>query len=74
MLQAIAACMVAEVSFTFTLGFCILGGAPPFELDEAADPYGNPLDSERKSLLDGTLKPLLLLSLLVMHLVHVHCK
>lgn len=54
-MQAIAACMVTEVSFTLTLGFCILGGAPSHELeDEAVDPYGNPLGSERTSLLDGT--------------------
>uniref|UniRef100_K3X025 sn-1-specific diacylglycerol lipase n=1 Tax=Globisporangium ultimum (strain ATCC 200006 / CBS 805.95 / DAOM BR144) TaxID=431595 RepID=K3X025_GLOUD len=35
----IAACMVTEVSFTFTLGFCILGGAPPLELEDTVDPY-----------------------------------
>lgn len=45
--------MVTEVSFTFTLGFCILGGAPSLELEDSVDPYGNPIDSERKSLLEG---------------------
>jgi len=56
---------VAEVSFTFSLGVCILGDVrvedsidqekPPMAAPNALDAYGNAVDSERQSLLDGTL-------------------
>ncbi|POM75300.1 Hypothetical protein PHPALM_7612 [Phytophthora palmivora] len=57
---AVGGFLVAEVSFTFSLGVCILGDAqledsieqekPP--VSSTLDPYGNAIDSERQSLLD----------------------
>lgn len=64
MIQAIGGFLVAEVSFTFSLGVCILGDVQPEDaIDQekppvsssTLDPYGNAVDSERQSLLDGTL-------------------
>ncbi|KAF4320487.1 hypothetical protein BBO99_00004122 [Phytophthora kernoviae] len=56
---AIGAFLVAEVSFTFLLGLCILGDTQIEEaleqekpLEDTLDPYGNAIDSERQSLLD----------------------
>ncbi|KAE8887883.1 hypothetical protein PF005_g12457 [Phytophthora fragariae] len=57
---AVGGFLVAEVSFTFSLGVCILGDAPPEDsIDQekppvasTLDPYGNAIDSERQSLLD----------------------
>ncbi|DAZ93424.1 TPA: hypothetical protein N0F65_000075 [Lagenidium giganteum] len=49
----LAAAMVAEVSCTFTFGFCILGGAPHHETHEIVmEPNGNATSSERQALLD----------------------
>ncbi|KAG6966337.1 hypothetical protein JG688_00006816 [Phytophthora aleatoria] len=60
MLQAVGGFLVAEVSFTFALGVCILHDTqieesinqekPPVSC--TLDPYGNAVDSERQSLLD----------------------
>jgi hypothetical protein len=65
--------MVAEVSFTFTFGFCILAGAPPHVHDHSQHADGTTshyginstvvsAESERQALLAGmqspTLKPL----------------
>ncbi|OWZ02034.1 hypothetical protein PHMEG_00026478 [Phytophthora megakarya] len=57
---AVGGFLVAEVSFTFTIGVCILGDQqledaieqekPP--VSSTLDPYGNAIDSERQSLLD----------------------
>ncbi|KAG6957601.1 hypothetical protein JG687_00009885 [Phytophthora cactorum] len=60
MLQAVGGFLVAEVSFTFALGVCILHDT---QIEESInqekpsvsctlDPYGNAVDSERQSLLD----------------------
>ncbi|RLN63434.1 hypothetical protein BBP00_00004170 [Phytophthora kernoviae] len=56
---AIGAFLVAEVSFTFSLGLCILGDTQIEDaleqekpLEDTLDPYGNAIDSERQSLLD----------------------
>lgn len=56
--QGVASCMVAEVSFTFTLGFCLLTDEHseeivPHTATGEVDPYGNALGCERQSLLDG---------------------
>ncbi|ETL40296.1 hypothetical protein F441_08721 [Phytophthora nicotianae CJ01A1] len=62
---AVGGFLVAEVSFTFTLGLCILHDTQVEEvinqekhpISSTLDPYGNTVDSERQSLLDGTLRP-----------------
>ncbi|KAG7393307.1 hypothetical protein PHYBOEH_006149 [Phytophthora boehmeriae] len=58
---AIGAFLVGEVSFTFSLGLCILGDTqidealgPEKPPEDTLDPYGNAIDSERQSLLDDS--------------------
>jgi hypothetical protein len=62
---------VAEVSFTFTLGFCLLTDQQLKDERSAAsasvDPYGNAFECERQSLLDGIVHAL-------SFLLHVDCR
>lgn len=53
--QTIAAIMVTEVSVTAAFGFCMVGGSPPQD-EGLLDADGNAcLDSERQSLIEGTV-------------------
>ncbi|KAG1693584.1 hypothetical protein DVH05_023350 [Phytophthora capsici] len=57
---AVGCFLVTEVTFTFSLGVCILGDPQPEDaldkekppVSSTLDPYGNGIDSERQSLLD----------------------